>query len=84
MATLTFSFETGAVTTASIVDAICGNYQYQATIPDPNSPGDTIANPESKAAFAKRMVKNFIVDNYKSYDRSVKVAAITNVDLTLT
>lgn len=86
MATLSFSFETGAIPTSRIVNALAANYSYQATIPDPQSPGDTIANPESKADFAKRMVKRYLIDNVRSYElgqaRATAEATVTEIALT--
>lgn len=60
MATLTFTYDTGAVPTSRILDAWALRYNYQATVPDPGVPGQIIPNPETKAAFAKRILKEQI------------------------
>lgn len=65
MATLTFSFDTGSVPLSRIVDGIAKVYGYQTTIPDPNNPGQTIPNPETKAEFGRKQVRKFIVDAVK-------------------
>jgi len=39
-------------TNTDLVSAVCSNYLYQATIPDPANPGKTIANPMTPAQFA--------------------------------
>lgn len=67
-----------------VVDAFALRYGYQAQIPDPTwvppdplpeDPPDhpLIPNPESKVQFAKRMVRQFIVETYRT--EQVKKAA---------
>jgi hypothetical protein len=53
MPELQFSFNTGSVPLSRIVNAICLEYNYKATIR-----GE--ANPETKAEFAKRMIGDHI------------------------
>jgi hypothetical protein len=77
MATLNFSFDTGNVPVPEIVDAFASAYRYEETI-------DGQPNPESKAAFARRMIKNYIRDIYISEKRKVEEAKITKFDLDLT
>jgi len=48
------------------VDALCAHYNYQAAIPNPEN-GDPVPNPETRAAFAKRCIKNFIVEHVQAY-----------------
>ena len=54
-------------------DALCANYKYQEQISNPDyDPGDPdseelIPNPESQAAFARRMITNFLKDNVRKY-----------------
>lgn len=43
-----------------IVDAFKGEYNYKDQIEDPENPGEMIPNPESGAAFTKRMVLEFV------------------------
>jgi len=86
MATLSFSFDTGSVPTSRITNALATNYGYQATIPDPQNPESTIANPETKAQFAQRMVKKFLIDNVKAAEiNAARVTAevgVTEIALT--
>lgn len=64
---------------ARLVDAYCGKYEYQSTVPDPNNPDLTIPNPETRAQFAERMLiyrafKEFVI----KYERGVKQEAATS------
>lgn len=47
MATLTFSYDTGSVTTAEVVDGLAAFHGYQATI-------NGAPNPQTKAQFVKQ------------------------------
>jgi hypothetical protein len=86
MATLSFSFDTGSVTVARIVDAMAITYGYQATIPDPQNAGQSIANPETKAQFAKAQIKRIITEAVKNAEmhEARKAAEATVTDITLT
>lgn len=79
MATLLFSFETGSVTTARIVNAICLQNDYQSII-------NGQPNPETKAQFARRMVKEFIIYAVTVQEtlaaRQAAEATIQPIDLT--
>lgn len=75
MATLTFTFETGVVTLNEITNAFATAYNRPDTVPDPNTPGATIPNPETKAQFARRMVRQFIIETVKS--QRIKTARAT-------
>lgn len=46
-------------------EALCKNYNYQATIQDEE--GNDIPNTKSDVNFAKRMVNEFIINNVKKY-----------------
>lgn len=47
----------------SRVNNLLGNrWKYQANIQDPGDPENTIPNPESKLAFNKRMVVEYVQD----------------------
>lgn len=77
MATLTFTYDTGNVTLAEITNAICAEYEYEAEIPapPPAPKGTMIPNPETKAQFARRQVRQFIVGIVKA--QRVKAAETT-------
>jgi hypothetical protein len=62
----------------AIIDSFATAYDYQATVPDPANPGQTIPNPQSKQAFFNRRLTLFIRDVHKS--EQVKVAAKTATD----
>lgn len=47
------------------VDSLCYNYKYQDRLEDET--GDSIDNPETRVAFAKRKLIDFLKDNIKSY-----------------
>lgn len=53
MPTIPFTFSQQAFN--DYVDAICYLRGYQVIVPDPLNPGQSISNPETKNAFAKRM-----------------------------
>ena len=42
------------------INGMCGAYFYRETLPDPSNPEANIPNPETKAAFCKRMIKQHI------------------------
>lgn len=68
-----------------VVDSFATAYGYQATIPDPANPGQTINNPQSKQAFYNARLTDFIRDIYRSVTiRAAEVAAAvtakTNAD----
>lgn len=50
----------------AIIDALALMGGYQDTVPDPNNPGQTIPNPQSKQAFFNKRLEQFIRDNYKA------------------
>lgn len=77
MATLSFTFDTGNVPLSRIVDAFAIRYRYQPTI-------DGQPNPETKAEFARRMVRAHIIETVKSVDRAAAEDAIVITDIPLT
>lgn len=78
MATLAFSFDTGTVPFSRIVDAFATAYNYQATI-------DGQPNPETKAQFTRRMVRQYIIEIVKSQEvqAAVKTAYDSITEVTL-
>lgn len=58
----------------AIEDAFATMRGYQATIPDPANPSNTIPNPQSKQQFFQKSVEQFIRDTYKAS----KVSAAAN------
>ena len=53
-----------------ILNALCDNYQYNATVSDPNSdnPQDSIDNPQTPYQFANEIVRKYLVENTVSYE----------------
>ena len=43
-----------------VINGMCGAYYYQTDLSDPDNAVATIPNPETKAAFCKRMIKQHI------------------------
>lgn len=69
MATLTFSYDTGSITLAEIINNTALDWGYPEFVPDPGNPGEVIPNPQTKAAFCKAVVKQIIVTAYKNGKR---------------
>ena len=44
----------------SVIDDFCAAYEYQATVPDPARPGQTIPNPQSQQEFFNDQLRRFI------------------------
>lgn len=86
MATLSFSFDTGTVSLTRIVDAMAITYGYQANIPDPANPGQTIPNPQTKAQFARAQIRRIIIEAVRNAEaqqaREQAEAGATTIDLT--
>lgn len=76
MATLTFSFDTGPVTLSEIIDVFATAYNYQATV-------NGQPNPESKAQFTRRMVRQYIRDIYIAEKDKIEQAKIVKANLQL-
>ena len=61
-----------------VITALCKNYGYSSTIPNPNYNPDlpedpvtnpaTIPNPESNAQYANRMTRDFLMDHTMAYE----------------
>jgi hypothetical protein len=63
-----------------MVDALCQRYGYQAIIPDPLVQGGTKANPETRAAFAKRQISVWLNGELIAYRRWLKEQATDTTD----
>lgn len=80
-----FAVEINDADVQRVMDAVCSNYGYEATIANPNFDRDqeedpvnnpaTIDNPENQFQFANRIVRKFLSDNVKSYEVKVAKAA---------
>lgn len=77
MATLTLEYSTGSITLADLNNKLALEFNYPATIPDPNNPGETIPNPETKAQWNHRHIGMKIKEMYKNQrDKALMAAAI--------
>lgn len=61
-----FNFTIADDDVSRVVDGFAYQYKYQDNIDDPENPGFTIPNPESKTAHAKRRVREFITQTVKA------------------
>lgn len=52
--------------TATDLNDFCTHHKYQDEIPDPDNPGETIPNPETKVQFFQRKTKEFVYGSVKS------------------
>lgn len=59
--------------TAQDLADFCTPLGYTSTVPDPNNPEQTVANPESQTAFFQRKMKEYAANVVKSY-RAIKAA----------
>ena len=71
MAVLTFTYETGAVPLTKIIDAFANEYDYEA---------NKLNVLETKAQFARRIVKQYIVGVVKSDDAKAAARTIPPVN----
>jgi hypothetical protein len=71
-----FSVEIADKDVERVIDSLCANYARQDTIID-NS-GNSVINPESKAVFANRMVREFLSDHVKKYELDLLKQQIEN------
>jgi hypothetical protein len=59
-----------------VITALCKNYGYRSDVPHPDyDPSETdhttpatMPNPESRAQFANRMTRDFLMDNTVAYE----------------
>lgn len=77
-----------------VISALCANYHYRSQISNPDydpalemeedydstTNPETIDNPETQGAFANRMVREYLINNTKSYEIQVaKQQAMSNI-----
>lgn len=61
-----FSVEIADKDVERVIDSLCANYARPDTVIDNN--GNSIPNPEIKAVFANRMVREFLSDHVKKHE----------------
>jgi len=60
-----------------VINAIAANYGRPDSVPNPNYAGDpnvepeTIENPETKAQFTNRIVRQFLAENVTAYEKRI-------------
>lgn len=84
MAAVTVTFTVDQSLLDLYTPAACALYGYQATIPDPAHPGQTLPNPQTPAQFAAQRIIQYAVDVAKSYAAkqadAARVTALAQVD----
>lgn len=74
MASLTLTFPDAIA--QRVLNSFCTIRGYSDTVPNPEDPGGPwIPNPETKAQFAKRQLKEFVLQELTRYEVGVAVAA---------
>ena len=73
-----FSIEIADEDVARVIESLCVNYGWRTNISDPSDPMRTIDNPETKSAFANRMVRQFLAEHVKKYEIDKATQAITD------
>lgn len=75
--------------TDDIVDALAYEHGYRDTMPVPGKPNETRPNPETKAQFARKVLKNLILGAAKRHEikkaeevaRVAKEAELADLDI---
>ena len=73
MASITFTFPDAIA--PRLLNSFCAIRGYADEIRDPDNPGNVIQNPESKAAFAKRNIKEWILHEVTRYEVGLAATA---------
>jgi hypothetical protein len=89
-----FSVEINDADVSRVLDAIAVNYNrpetvsnpsFDSSLPESESNSRTIDNPESKAAFANRIVREFLAEHVYSYEQRLAIQAVESpADITIT
>lgn len=73
-----FSVEIADEDVMRVIESLCVNYGWQENISDPADPMGTVGNPETKAIFANRMVRQFLGEHVQKYEIDKATKAITD------
>ena len=89
-----FSVEINDADVSRVLDAIAANYSRPETVSNPSfdpalpeseSNSRTIDNPETKAVFANRIVREFLSEHVYSYEQRLAIQAVqAPADVTIT
>jgi len=80
-----FSIEIADADIARVLNAVSANYNRPETVQNPNwtdlDTPETLENPETKAMFANRMVRQFLAEHVIAYEKRIaKEQAEQNVN----
>ena len=69
-----FSVEIADEDVGRVIESLCVNYGWREVITDPHDPMNTVSNPEPKAVFANRKVREFLKEHVVKYetDRAIQ------------
>ena len=83
-----FCVEIADVDLERVITALCVNYKYQATVPNPDFDNqldvdeetnpETIDNPENRYQFANRMGRKFLMDHTISYEAKLAKSQLSS------
>lgn len=76
MAEVTFTFDTGKVSKARVIDALAVAYGYQEKTPNPEN-GQMMDNPESKEVFVTNRLGALIADQVFNGERTIAMQKAT-------
>ena len=89
-----FSVEINDADVSRVLDAIAANYNrpetvsnpsFDSSLPESESNPRTIDNPESKAAFSNRIVREFLSEHVNAYEaKAAKQAALDGLPASVT
>lgn len=77
MAQVTFALNIDDSLVAEATAALCWKGGYQVQVPDPENPGQTIANPATPEDGAKQAVNGFILNAITDYKNMQALQAVT-------
>ena len=89
-----FSVEINDADVSRVLDAIAANYNrpetvsnpsFDSSLPESESNPRTIDNPESKAAFSNRIVREFLAEHVYVHEQQLAIQAVESpVSVTIT
>jgi hypothetical protein len=89
-----FSVEINDADVSRVLDAVSANYNrpetvsnpsFDSSLPESESNPRTIDNPESKAAFSNRIVREFLAEHVYAHEQQLAIQAVESpVSVTIT
>ena len=71
-----FSVEIADEDVGRVIESLCVNYGWEEIITDPHDPMNTMSNPESKAVFANRKVREFLKEHVVKYETDKAIQSV--------